>query len=93
VREISWRGTVDGHVPSVDFVRVYLGAPPVVVVEDGSGPLHVVEARTSEGSRLRHRLTLTNLIACAGHNVPHAAKGSACTRDRFAFRGRSVDRG
>jgi hypothetical protein len=39
---ISVRGSLRARVPSVDFVRVYLGVPPVVALAEGGGPLDVV---------------------------------------------------
>ena len=41
VREISGHVKIDARTPSLDFLRLYLGDPPVVRLEDGAGTIHV----------------------------------------------------
>lgn len=41
LREISGHARIDAHTPGIEVLRLYLGDPPKVRVEDGSGDLHV----------------------------------------------------
>jgi hypothetical protein len=40
-RHISVSGQLDGQVPSIEFLKLYLGTKPPLRFEDGSGALHV----------------------------------------------------
>lgn len=56
VREISGRGTVDAKLTNVEFARLYLGSPPALRIDDGSGTLEVA-------ARIEHGRAMAGTVA------------------------------
>jgi hypothetical protein len=81
VREVSGQARFDARTPSLDFLRLYLGSPPVVRLEDGAGTIHVDGILTN--GRVMPK---TEVKAVCAHVVIGAAKYAVTTDYRAEIR-------
>ncbi|MEP7119936.1 MAG: hypothetical protein ABJE95_03455 [Byssovorax sp.] len=78
VREISGKVRIDARTPSLDFLRLYLGSPPVVRLEDGRGTVHI------DGILTNGRVMPTTVVKADCDHVVIEAKQFTVTTDYHA---------